>query len=237
MLFPDRVLLHHPIDEPPIDAEAWAWLRSRASEATRAEVQQFPANSTPPWRHQPIEEAALLAPIFSATDRTALIGGLYLAQKRLIRNVDAATSSLSAVQAVTDQIASALHQAELNARMLANQRVEQELSLAAKIQASFLPLALTDAPGWQLAATLEPARQTSGDYYDWGMLSNGKLAVAVADVADKGVGAALYMALTRTILRTFVFEYPDQPAQAFNAANRRIFEDARTDLFVTTFYG
>ena len=45
------------------------------------------------------------------------------------------------------------------------------------------------------------------------------------------------MALSRTILRTFVFEYPDQPAQAFNAANRRLFEDARTDLFVTTFYG
>jgi phosphoserine phosphatase RsbU/P len=68
-------------------------------------------------------------------------------------------------------------------------------------------------------------------------LANGKLAIAVADVADKGVGAALYMALSRTILRTFVFEYPDQPALAFNAANRRIFEDARTDMLVTTFYG
>ncbi|MBP7689528.1 MAG: serine/threonine-protein phosphatase, partial [Thermoflexales bacterium] len=57
------------------------------------------------------------------------------------------------------------------------------------------------------------------------------------DVADKGVGAALYMALSRTILRTYVFEHPDQPALAFNAANRRIFVDAQTDLFVTTFYG
>jgi sigma-B regulation protein RsbU (phosphoserine phosphatase) len=231
VLFPDRVLIQHPSDQPSIAAEAWAWLRAQP------QMQSFPAKSIPPWHSQPIEDAVLLAPIFGAADPHHLIGGLYLTQKRLIQDASAATSSMSAVQAVVDQITSALHQAEINARMLANQRVEQELSLAAKIQASFLPLALTDAPGWQLAATLEPARQTSGDYYDWGMLSNGRLAVAVADVADKGVGAALYMALSRTILRTFVFEYPDQPAQAFNAANRRLFEDARTDLFVTTFYG
>jgi serine phosphatase RsbU (regulator of sigma subunit) len=231
VLFPDQVLLHHPIDQVLIEPEVWAWLRSQSS------VQQFAAKSIPPWRRQPIEEAIILAPICGAAEPHPIIGGLYLTQTPLLREARAATSSVSAVQAVAGQIASALHQAELNVHMLANQRVEQELLLAAQIQASFLPQALTDAPGWQLAATLEPARQTSGDYYDWGMLSNGKLAVAVADVADKGVGAALYMALTRTILRTFVFEYPDQPAQAFNAANRRIFEDARTDMFVTTFYG
>lgn len=231
VLFPDRVLLHHPADQPPVEAEVWAWLRAQPR------VQQFPARSVPPWRREPIDNSVILAPIFGAAEPHALIGGLQLAQPTLIRDARAATASWSAVQAVADQIASALHQAELNARMLANQRIDQELSLAARIQASFLPLALTDAPGWQLAATLEPARQTSGDYYDWGMLSNGRLAVAVADVADKGVGAALYMALTRTILRTFVFEYPDQPAEAFEAANRRIFADARTDLFVTTFYG
>jgi len=230
-LWPDRVLLHHPLDHPPVDDAAWAWLRSQA------QVQHISAHSIPPWSRQPIEEAVLLVPIFSAAETPQLIGGVYVSQRRLVRDAGAAASSLAAIQAVADQIASALHQAELNARMLANQRVEQELALAAKIQASFLPTALTDAPGWQLAATLEPARQTSGDYYDWGLLSNGKLAIAVADVADKGVGAALYMALSRTILRTFVFEYPNQPALAFNAANRRIFVDAQTDLFVTTFYG
>jgi serine phosphatase RsbU (regulator of sigma subunit) len=231
LLWPDRVLLRHPIDQPLVDETAWTWLRSQTH------VQHIPAHSVPPWGRQPIEEAALIAPIFSVAATQRMIGGLYLSQRRIVRDAGAATSSLSAVQAVVDQIASALHQAELNRRMLASQRVEQELALAAQIQASFLPAALTDAPGWQLAATLEPARQTSGDYYDWGLLANGKLAIAVADVADKGVGAALYMALSRTILRTFVFEYPDQPALAFNAANRRILADAHTDMFVTTFYG
>jgi sigma-B regulation protein RsbU (phosphoserine phosphatase) len=119
----------------------------------------------------------------------------------------------------------------------ANKKFEQELALAGEIQASFLPSELPRIPGWQLTAALKPARETSGDFYDVIPLLNGRLGLLVADVTDKGTGAALYMALSRTLIRTYAVEYGMQPELAFRAAHRRILEDTNTNQFVTVFYG
>lgn len=119
----------------------------------------------------------------------------------------------------------------------ANRRFEQELALAGEIQASFLPSELPEIPGWQLTATLMPARETSGDFFDLIPLPEGRLGLVVADVTDKGTGAALYMALSRTLVRTYAVEYNMQPELAFKVAHRRILEDTKTNQFVTVFYG
>ena len=90
-----------------------------------------------------------------------------------------------------------LHDREqMHARML-----EREIDIAREIQAGFLPARLPQPDGWELAACFEPARQVGGDFYDAFALDDGRIVVAIADVCDKGVGAALFMALFRSLLR------------------------------------
>jgi sigma-B regulation protein RsbU (phosphoserine phosphatase) len=119
----------------------------------------------------------------------------------------------------------------------ANLRMEQELTLAGQVQASFLPGRSPGLPGWQVAFALLPARTTSGDFYDVHMLPNGRLAILIADVVDKGVGAALTMVLSWSLLRTAALEHPAAPALVFDVVNRRLLEDTHTGDFVTVFYG
>ena len=119
----------------------------------------------------------------------------------------------------------------------ANKKMERELALAGEVQASFLPRELPDIPGWQLSVTLKPSRETSGDFYDVILLPNGRSGILVADVVEKGAGAALYMALSWILIRTYAAQYPTQPELVLNTVNRRIMEDTNTNQFVTVFYG
>jgi len=80
--------------------------------------------------------------------------------------------------------------------------LERDLEIGREIQKSFLPEELPRIPGWEIAARFRPARQVAGDFYDaFALPANGKIGLIVADVCDKGVGAALFMALFRTLLR------------------------------------
>src|SRR5262245_14545241 len=80
--------------------------------------------------------------------------------------------------------------------------LRREMEVARNIQRDFLPEALPAARGVQLEAALQPARDVSGDFYDAFMLApSGNIVVVVGDVCDKGVGAALFMALFRSLIR------------------------------------
>jgi sigma-B regulation protein RsbU (phosphoserine phosphatase) len=115
--------------------------------------------------------------------------------------------------------------------------MKRELALAGAVQTSFLPREVPDLPGWQLAVTLRPAGETSGDFYDLQFLPNGRLALLIADVVGKGVGAALYMALGWTLFRTYAEQHPSAPDRVLDAVNRRLLMETRSNQFVTVFYG
>lgn len=86
--------------------------------------------------------------------------------------------------------------------------LERELEIGREIQRGFFPADLPVAPGWELAARFKPARSVAGDFYDAFALPGGRIALVLADVCDKGVGAALYMALFRTLLRSVATQQP-----------------------------
>jgi sigma-B regulation protein RsbU (phosphoserine phosphatase) len=117
-----------------------------------------------------------------------------------------------------------------------HQRVTQELSLAGRVQAGFLPQDPPTIPGWEFAAGLLPAGQTSGDFYDFIPLPGDRLGILIADVSGKGLGPALYMTLCRTLIRVYASEHRNRPEVVLQAVNDRVLTDVKSDFFATTFY-
>jgi len=123
------------------------------------------------------------------------------------------------------------------AQALNLEKMTRDLKKARKVQESLLPEKLPQVPGWQLAAAIKPAGETSGDFYDYLQMPDGRLGLIIADVTDKGTSAALFMALSRSLWRTFAAEYPHNPEQTLGMTNRRILEDTHGGLYITMFYG
>jgi serine phosphatase RsbU (regulator of sigma subunit) len=234
-LFPDRLLALYPTESKPASPQLWPWLQDQT------ETGFFDAGTVRPWLGEPGPEIVLVTPILDEASRRPL-GGLCQTFRRLSgfgQSMDArqVRELIPAAQSLAAQIASALHRADVYRDMLANQKRAQELEFAGRVQASFLPNDIPALPGWQVTATLDSARETSGDFFDFISLPEGRLGLVVADVTDKGTGAALYMALSRTLIRTYAQEcYPD-PVAALASANRRLLEDTRAEMFVTVFFG
>jgi len=123
------------------------------------------------------------------------------------------------------------------AQALDHEKMTKDLKKARQVQESLLPENIPVLPGWELAVALKPAHETSGDFYDFLPLPGGRLGLIIADVTDKGTSAALFMALSRSLWRTFAADYPDNPEKTLQITNRRILTDTHGGLFITLFYG
>lgn len=117
------------------------------------------------------------------------------------------------------------------------QRMEEELAIGRRIQLSLLPRDCPTIPGYEFAAGYRAAREVGGDLYDF-IIQPGqteRIHIVIADVTGKGVPAALYMAVSRTLLHTSALDGSD-PSHALQRANHFIREDATSPLFLSAFY-
>jgi len=231
--FPEEALAKYPTDwEPELEA-IWPWLLDQTQGET------FLAHEPLPWKDRDSQHNPMVvAPIKDgATGQT--FGGIYLELYALAQPWDrrALQNLCPAIQSLGAQIASATNQAKVYAQSLEYQRMREELKLAWQIQDSLLPITFPDMSGWQFSVTIVPAGETSGDFFDVIPLENGGIGLVLADVLDKGIGPALFMTLSRTLIRTYALDFEFQPDIILFATNERILKDSRANLFVTVFYG
>ncbi len=141
---------------------------------------------------------------------------------------------LDLLTGIADSAAIAIENARLYQIAVEKGRMERELQVAREVQASLIPRETPKVPGWDFAALWRPAREVSGDFYDW-IPSEKRLGIVIADVTDKGMPAALFMANTRSLLRSVVAN-PAPPSEALATVNRLVCADSTTGMFVTLCY-
>ena len=162
-------------------------------------------------------------------------------------------SDVSLLQTLANSMSIALENARLwEQERMFRKALERELEIGREIQAGFLPDALPQVEGWEIAATLMSAREVAGDFYDAFELPDGTIGLVIADVCDKGVGAALFMTLFRSLIRaTANMEYfehtenrnptlsaPERLIRAVSLTNNYIAETHnKSGMFATLFFG
>lgn len=142
---------------------------------------------------------------------------------------------LEIITGIAQQAALAVQNHRFQQEMARQEGLDRELQLAREIQQTLMPDELPDLPNWELAAACRPALQVSGDFYDFFKLPGDQLGLVIADVADKGVPAALFMALTRALIRAAALQ-ETSPAAALARVNDLLVPDTHQGMFVTAAY-
>ncbi len=134
-----------------------------------------------------------------------------------------------------NQAAIAIENARLIQVAIDKARMEQELMVARQVQSSLIPRTIPNVEGWQFAVHWQPAREVSGDFYDFIPLGDGRMGFVIGDVTGKGVPAALMMATTRSLLRG-VLRQSDAPGDILERLNALLYADMPVNTFITVFY-
>ena len=240
VVFETDSLVYYPLSDPPEEPEEWSSLQ--------------------PFELEEIENDETLETTTSYTDgetsheflrlKHSLLLGFQLSVKGKVLGVLLTEETdpslgipsfhvrerrLEIMTGISQQAALAIQNEQLQREVVARERLEREFQLAREIQQTFLPHVLPLVPGWDLDVRWRPAREVAGDFYDLFELPDGNLGVIIADVADKGMPAALFMTLIRTLVRAAVQE-EDSPAAVLERVNDLLVPDTQNGMFVTVLY-
>ena len=160
-----------------------------------------------------------------------------LDKKLDIHTGDEIESLANSFNAMTDDIKTYME--NLTRETAEKERIATELDVAAEIQSGMLPKDFPARKDFELFATMTPAKEVGGDFYDFYMLDETHLAITVADVSGKGIPAALFMVITKTVLQNFAASFYKQNglAPVVAAANEQLCAQNDAMMFVTAFVG
>jgi sigma-B regulation protein RsbU (phosphoserine phosphatase) len=138
-------------------------------------------------------------------------------------------------KSIAEQSAFALYNAIIYSEANEKKRLDHDLEIARDIQRILLPSEAPAVSGFEISGINVPARQVSGDYFDYIRVDDQRLGVAIADVSGKGVPASLIMAICRSVLRSQAAGNPS-PADVLAKVNRQLYPDIKEDMFISMAY-
>ncbi len=142
---------------------------------------------------------------------------------------------LEIIHGIAQQTSLAIQNDLFKQELVQNERIEREIQLARQIQETFLPDTLPQLNHWDLDLRWETAREIGGDFYDIFKLDDKRVGLVIADVADKGLPAALYMTVTRTLIRASAADN-SSPANVLEEVNKLLVNDSSESMFITAVY-
>ena len=145
------------------------------------------------------------------------------------------TNEFQIFKAIADQSAFALTTANIFSEAAEKKRLDQDLQVAHEIQRILLPASAPEVSGYQISGINIPARQVSGDYYDYINVDPEHCGVVIADVSGKGIPASLIMAMCRSVLRSQA-NTQHSPAAVLRLVNEQLFPDIKEDMFISMAY-
>jgi serine phosphatase RsbU (regulator of sigma subunit) len=164
-----------------------------------------------------------------------------MVQMLSLRLIESEQTTIRELHAKNESLSAALQALQAaQAELVEKEKLEHELEVARRIQSSLLPQQMPVRPGLEVAAQVWPMSAIGGDFYDFIEFPDGRLGIAIGDVSDHGVPAALFMTMTVTLLRTTARRaggHPAAPADVLRAINRGLLEFNMSGMFVTLLYG
>ncbi|NQU03283.1 MAG: SpoIIE family protein phosphatase, partial [Syntrophaceae bacterium] len=172
-------------------------------------------------------------PIVALKNGAAAIGGGDLDHRVAVKTGDELQDLASSLNKMAADLKEYME--ELRVTTAEKERMTKELEIGKGIQQSFLPESNPEIPGMEVAAFNVPALEVGGDFYDFIPITEDRWGLVIADVSGKGVPAALFMAISRTLIRAHTTKN-STAVTAVTEANRMICEDSKSCMFVTLFY-